>query len=180
MSVASLLSGPLPARAAVVAGAIGAVAITVLYLIRLRRRRVVVSFAPLWLDAAGPRRTTSWARRLRDLLSLLLALTLLGLLLLAAVDPRPTAADRAGRSLVILIDRSASMSARDGSGTRLEPRARAPSRSSTGWPPRIGRWSRRSRRTPSPRPDSRPTPAGCAARWRPSRPARSPVICRAR
>jgi len=120
MSVASLLSGPLPARAALVAGAIGAVAITVLYLIRLRRRRVVVSFAPLWLDAAGPRRTTSWARRLRDLLSVMLALTLLGLLLVAAVDPRPTAADRAGRSLVILIDRSASMSARDGTGTRLD------------------------------------------------------------
>jgi hypothetical protein len=116
MSVASLLSGPLPARAALIAGAIGAVAITVLYLVRLRRRRVVVSFAPLWLDAAGPRRTTSWARRLRDLLSLMLAMLLLGLLLLAAVDPRPTAADRAGRSLVILIDRSASMSARDGNG----------------------------------------------------------------
>jgi hypothetical protein len=135
MSVASLLSGPLPARAALIAGAIGAIAITVLYLVRLRRRRVVVSFASLWMDAAGPRRTTSWARRLRDLLSLMLALALLGLLLLAAVDPRPTAADRAGRSLVILIDRSASMSARDGhvgnvdnvgSTTRLDlARARA-------------------------------------------------------
>jgi hypothetical protein len=132
MSLASLLSGPLPARAAAVAGAIGAVAITVLYLVRLRRRRVVVSFAPLWLDAAGPRTTTSWARRLRDLLSVLLALAMLGLVLLAAVDPRPAAADRAGRSLVVLIDRSASMSARDGgrgassSNTRLDSaRARA-------------------------------------------------------
>jgi hypothetical protein len=133
MSLASLLSGPLPARAAAVAGAIGAVAITVLYLVRLRRRRVVVSFAPLWLEAAGPRTTTSWARRLRDLLSLLLALAMLGLVLLAAVDPRPAAADRAGRSLVVLIDRSASMSARDGdravvggSRTRLDSaRARA-------------------------------------------------------
>jgi VWA domain-containing protein len=126
MGVVLLLSGPLPARAALIAGAIGAVAITVLYLVRLRRRRVVVSFAPLWLDAAGPRRTTSWARRLRDLLSLMLAMTVLGLLLLAAVDPRPTAADRAGRSVVILIDRSASMAARDGSRTRLDAaRARA-------------------------------------------------------
>ena len=120
MNLASLLSGPLPARAAAVAGAIGAVAITALYLVRLRRRRVVVSFAPLWLDAIGPRRTTSWARRLRDLLSLLLAISLLGALLVAAVDPRPAAADRAGRSLVVLIDRSASMSARDGAGTRLD------------------------------------------------------------
>lgn len=129
MSFASLLSGPLPARAAAIAGAAGALAIVVLYLVRLRRRRVVVSFAPLWLPAAGPRRTTSWARRLRDLVSLLLALVLLGLVLLAAVDPRPAAADRAGRSLVVLIDRSASMSARDGQGTartRLDAaRARA-------------------------------------------------------
>jgi hypothetical protein len=126
MNLASLLSGPLPARAAAVAGAIGAVAITVLYLVRLRRRRVVVSFAPLWLDAVGPRRTTSWARRLRDLLSLLLAVAMLALVLLAAVDPRPASADRAGRSVVVLIDRSASMSARDGAGTRLDAaRARA-------------------------------------------------------
>jgi len=126
MNLASLLSGPLPARAAAVAGAIGAAAITALYLVRLRRRRVVVAFAPLWLDAIGPRRTTSWARRLRDLLSLLLALAMLGALLLAAVDPRPAAADRAGRSLVVLIDRSASMSARAGPGTRLDAaRARA-------------------------------------------------------
>src|SRR5262245_20834251 len=129
MNLASLLSGPLPPRAAAVAGVAGAAAITVLYLIRLRRRRVIVPFAPLWLAAAGPRRTTSWARRLRDVVSLLLALVLLGLVLLAAVDPRPAAADRAGRSLVVLIDRSASMSARDGtarSTTRLDAaRARA-------------------------------------------------------
>src|SRR4029079_19055287 len=89
MSLASLLSGPLPARAAAVAGAIGAAAITALYLVRLRRRRVVVAFAPLWLDALGPRRTTRWARRLRDLLSLLLALSLLGAGLLAPARPPP-------------------------------------------------------------------------------------------
>jgi hypothetical protein len=126
MNLASLLSGPLPARAAAIAGAVGAAAITILYLVRLRRRRVVVPFAALWLDAVGPRRTTRWARRLRDLLSLLLALAILSALLLGAVDPRPAGADRAGRSLVVLIDRSASMSARDGSGTRLDvARARA-------------------------------------------------------
>lgn len=126
MNFATLLSAPLPARAAALAGAIGAVTITVLYLIRLRRRRMVVPFAALWLSAAGPRRTTRWARRLRDLLSLLMALAVLGLLLLAAADPRPAAADRAGRSIVVLVDRSASMSAREGSGTRLDvARARA-------------------------------------------------------
>ena len=64
MSLAALMSGPLPARAAAVAAAVGGAAIIALYLVRLRRRRVVVSFAPLWLSAAGPRTTTSWARRL--------------------------------------------------------------------------------------------------------------------
>src|SRR3954469_7849530 len=99
MNLVSLLSGPLPARGAAVAGANGAVAITALYLVRLRRRRVAVSFAPLWLDALGPRRTASWARRLRDLLSLLLALSLLGGLLVAAVGPPPAPGGRgrAGR-----------------------------------------------------------------------------------
>ena len=129
MNLASLLSGPLPARAAAVAGAIGgAAAITALYLVRLRRRRVVVSFAPLWLDAVGPRRTDQLgAPAARSAVAAAGAGAARRCVLLAAVDPRPAAADRAGRSLVVLIDRSASMSARDGAGdaARRRPRARA-------------------------------------------------------
>jgi uncharacterized protein (DUF58 family) len=126
MDLARLLSDPLPARVATAAAAAGTVAITILYFVRLRRRRVVVPFAPLWLDASGPRQTTSWARHLRNLLSLLLALVLLHLILLATVDPRASAAAAGGRNLVVLIDRSASMSARDAAGTRLHAaRARA-------------------------------------------------------
>ena len=125
-------SGALSTTATIAVGAVGAVALTVLYLLRLRRREVVVSFAPLWLGAPGARRQTRWAERLRHWLSLLLALAIYGLVLLAAFDPRPAARDGAGRSLVILIDRSASMAARDEStsdpsdGTRLAAaRARA-------------------------------------------------------
>ena len=114
MGLGRLLSGPLSASAVLVATAIGAAVIGVLYLVRLRRRRVVVSFAPLWLDAAGPRRTTTWARRLRDLLSFLLATALLALVVAATMDTRASTADADGRSLVVLIDRSASMSARVG------------------------------------------------------------------
>jgi hypothetical protein len=122
----SLFSGALSGTAAAIAGAVGAVALTVLYLLRMRRREVVVPFAPFWLGVAGQQRTPFWARRLRHLLSLLLALTLYGLMLLGARDPRAAATDRAGRSVVILIDRSASMSARDEPGTRLgAARARA-------------------------------------------------------
>jgi hypothetical protein len=119
MNLGSLFSGALSGTAAAIAGAVGAVALTVLYLLRLRRREVVVPFAPFWLGLAGQQRTPFWARRLRHLVSLALAMTLFGLILLAARDPRPAAMDRAGRSIVILIDRSASMSARDEPGTRL-------------------------------------------------------------
>ena len=126
MRFGSLFSGALSGTAAAIAGAVGLVALTVLYLLRMRRREVVVPFAPFWLGVAGQQRTPFWARRLRHLLSLLLALAMYGLILLAARDPRAAATDRAGRSVVILIDRSASMSARDEPGTRLAAaRARA-------------------------------------------------------
>jgi len=101
------------------AGALGTAAIAALYLIRTRRRRVVVAFAPLWLGLAGEAQTVRWARRWRHWLSLALALAVFGAIWIGGRDPRPVAIDRAGRSLVVLIDRSASMSARDQPGTRL-------------------------------------------------------------
>src|SRR5215510_4929360 len=112
------------ATAAVAAA--GAAALTGLYLLRLRRRRVIVAFAPLWLEHAGERRSEVWARRLRRWLSLAVQLVIFALILLAAADPRPATADRAGRSVVVLVDRSASMSATDEPGSRLHAaRARA-------------------------------------------------------
>jgi hypothetical protein len=97
----------------------GAAILTGLYLLKPRRRRVVVAFAPLWMAAAGERRSERWARRLRRWLSLALQLVVLALLLVAAADPRPSAAEAAGRTVVVLVDRSASMSATDEPGTRL-------------------------------------------------------------
>lgn len=99
--------------------AVGAGLFTGLYLLKLRRRRVVVSFSPLWMPQFGERRYQRWARRLRRWLSLLLQLMFLALVLVAAADPRPAGVGGAGRHVVILIDRSASMSARDEPGTRL-------------------------------------------------------------
>jgi hypothetical protein len=106
----------------------GAALLTGLYLLKPRRRRVVVAFAPLWLPAAGERRSERWARRLRRWLSLALQALVFGLLLTGAADPRPGGADLAGRTIVVLVDRSASMSAADEPGTRLgaaRERARA-------------------------------------------------------
>ncbi len=117
-------TGALSTTAGVLIGVAGAAAITALYLLRLRRRRVVVAFAPLWLGAAGAERAARRTRRLRHWLSLALALGLFAAILLGAVDlgremPGRGALDRSGRSLVLLIDRSASMSATDEAGSRL-------------------------------------------------------------
>ena len=109
----------LSAGAAVGLAVAGAAVLTGLYLLKPRRRRVVVAFAPLWSAGVGERRSERWARRLRRWLSLALQLAIFVLVLLAAADPRPVAADHAGRSVVVLVDRSASMSATDEPGTRL-------------------------------------------------------------
>jgi hypothetical protein len=114
-----LFSEGLSRTATAAIGAAGAAAIVALYLLRLRRREVVVAFAPFWLGPAGAARSTRRARRVRHWVSLALALALFGLMLLAAANPRPGGADPSGRSVVFLIDRSASMSARDGGGDRL-------------------------------------------------------------
>jgi hypothetical protein len=117
--LARLGSGALSARALAAIGAAGAAAIVGLYLLRLRRRRLVVAFAPLWLGTAGEQHAARRTRRLRHWLSLALALALFGTILLAAADPRETAVAQGGRSIVLLLDRSASMSATDEPGTRL-------------------------------------------------------------
>ncbi|HSY37944.1 MAG TPA: VWA domain-containing protein [Polyangia bacterium] len=117
-------TGALSTTGAALIGVAGAAVITALYLLRLRRRRVVVAFAPLWLGAAGAERAARRTRRLRHWLSLALALGLFAAILLGAVDlgrerPGRGALDRGGRSVVLLIDRSASMSATDEAGSRL-------------------------------------------------------------
>src|SRR5262245_44593887 len=106
----------------------GCAALLVLYLLRERMRRLTVAFVPLWDSSPGKRQRERLGRQLRRLLSLLLQLVLLFLLLIAAADPQPSALAAGGRTLLLLIDRSASMGAREGDRTRLlqaRERARA-------------------------------------------------------
>lgn len=117
--IGGFVFGGLGSATALAAGAAAAVVLTGLYLLKLRRRRVLVPFAPLWLPAGGERRSERLARRLRRWLSLLVQLVFVALVLLAAADPQSANIDRSGRSLLILVDRSASMSATDEEGTRL-------------------------------------------------------------
>jgi hypothetical protein len=90
--------------------------ITLLYLLKLRRRRVTVPFSPIWSRVLQTQARTSWLDRLKRLVSWLLQLAFAAMIVFAIADPRPEEEDLVGRNLVLLIDTSASMSAIDVSG----------------------------------------------------------------
>ncbi|MBM4037509.1 MAG: VWA domain-containing protein [Planctomycetes bacterium] len=93
----------------------------VLYLFRRKPRTVRVSTLLFFKSLAREHRESEWLRRLKRLLSLLL--NILAILAVVAALARPVVSPRAGslRSVVVLIDRSASMAAADGRGvSRLD------------------------------------------------------------
>ena len=100
-------------------GAAG-LAVVGLYLLKLRRRVAVVPFAALWERILRDKEATTLFSKLKRVLSLLLQLLLLALLVLALGDPRPTENLWKGRTLVVLVDASASMQATDVAPNRLE------------------------------------------------------------
>ncbi len=99
-------------------GAVG-LAVTVLYVLKLRRRVVAVPFAPLWERILRDKEATSLFSKLKRLLSLLLQLALLALLCLALGDPRAAESLLKGRTIVVLVDASASMQATDVAPSRI-------------------------------------------------------------
>jgi hypothetical protein len=112
---------------AAVAAGLAALAVGA-YVLRMRRRRFEVPFSTLWQRVLREKETTSLWRRLRRLLSLLLQLAILAFLLLAAADPRIGDADDAARNVVVIVDASASMKARDAGDDGDEPRIDAAKR----------------------------------------------------
>lgn len=106
-----LASSSLLAFAAAAAALIG-----LAYVIKLRRRRFEVPFARLWHQALGQKDAASWWQRMQRVASLLLMLIIAGLLFFAALDPTFGSAPRDARNVVVIIDTSASMQARDDSG----------------------------------------------------------------
>src|SRR2546421_2087879 len=112
-----------PLTAAIAAG-IAVPALLILYFLKLRRREMAVSSTLLWRKAIQDLQVNAPFQRLRRNLLLLLQLLLLAFLLLAFSRPVSNYTRGAGKSTVILIDRSASMSAKDagpkGDLTRLE------------------------------------------------------------
>jgi hypothetical protein len=94
-------------------------ALAAAHLVGRRRRRIVVSTLDPWSFAQGPLRRTRLGWRMQRWLAFLLHAAILLLLLLALADPRPGAGEDGGRSIALLLDRSASMAAVADGKTRL-------------------------------------------------------------
>src|SRR5947209_11581521 len=86
-------------------------ALLILYFLKLRRREMPVSSTLLWKKAIQDLQVNAPFQKLRRNLLLLLQLLLLVLLTLALSRPVANFTPGAGKITVILIDRSASMSA---------------------------------------------------------------------
>ncbi|MEZ4383721.1 MAG: VWA domain-containing protein [Nannocystaceae bacterium] len=89
--------------------AAGAGVITLLYLLKMRRREIEVPFAALWDRVTRVSDARRIWRRLRRLLSWVIQLLILSAIALALGDPRPDVWLREPRTLAIVVDRSASM-----------------------------------------------------------------------
>jgi hypothetical protein len=103
--------------------ALGAVVLVIsAYIIKMRRRRFEVPFAQLWQRVLQQKDANSLWKQLKRLISMLLILGILGVILFAALDPTLGAVDRKARSVVILVDASASMKAMDGDAAGKQSR----------------------------------------------------------
>ena len=96
-----------------IAGAAAALAVSA-YIIKMRRRRFEVPFSRLWKRVLEQKDANALWKQLKRLISLLLILLILGIILFAALDPTLGAVSREARSVVVLVDASASMTAMDG------------------------------------------------------------------
>lgn len=112
--------GPIPlAIWAWIAGGAALLAVSA-YIIKMRRRRFEVPFSRLWQRVLEQKDANALWKQLKRLISLLLMLLILGIIMFAALDPTLGGVSRKARSVVVLLDASASMTAMDGdeAGTR--------------------------------------------------------------
>ena len=92
-----------------------------LYLFRRRAKRVPVSTLLFFRSLAREHQESAWLRQLKRILSLLLTLAVIAFGVLALARPAADAGADTPGSMVILLDRSASMAATDAQGqTRLK------------------------------------------------------------
>lgn len=100
----------------VIAAGVVIPSLLVLYFLKLRRREMVISSTFLWKKAIQDLQVNAPFQKLRRNLLMLLQLLLLLALILALARPVSNYRPGAGKRTVILIDRSASMSAVDSKG----------------------------------------------------------------
>jgi len=96
-----------------------AVPIVVFYILKIRLRRVPVSTLLFWQQIFEEKKPRSLWQRLRHLISLLLQLAFLALLVCALADPLFRWQQQQARRIVLVVDNSTSMNARDVAPTRL-------------------------------------------------------------
>src|SRR3954469_16716930 len=99
--------------AATIAAGIAVPALLILYFLKLRRRELAVSSTLLWKKAIQDLQVNAPFQKLRRNLLLILQMALLLALCLALTRPVTFFHPGAGKTTVILIDNSASMSAAD-------------------------------------------------------------------
>lgn len=105
---------------AAIAAAVAIPSLLLLYFLKLRRREMPISSTLLWKKAIQDLQVNAPFQKLRRNLLLLLQLLLLLILCLALARPTMNYSQGAGLYTVILIDRSASMSATDNGKVRLD------------------------------------------------------------
>lgn len=115
-----LIAFPGLSPSALVLSLLGVSALTVLlYILRLRRRPLLVPFLPLWENLLLDKQATALKSRLQRFLSLLLSLLLVGALVLALASPRLDT-EKHGRSVVVLLDVGAAMAEQESGVSRLD------------------------------------------------------------
>lgn len=95
-------------------------ALVALYFLKLKRKSVVTSSTLLWKRSLEDVRANAPFQKLRRSWLLLLQLLVLTGLILAAWQPRLSSTGAGGRSLIVLVDTSASTAAREKEGIRLD------------------------------------------------------------
>jgi hypothetical protein len=93
-------------------------AIVLLYMVKLRRRRIEVPYSVIWQKILLDRKARSLWQRLKRFASLLIQLLILLLLIVALRDPRPEGEPTQGRHIILVMDTSASMASLDLPGGR--------------------------------------------------------------
>ena len=106
--------------AGAIAGAVGAGLVLLMYMLRLRRRPVLVSSTLLWRRAVRDLEGNVPWQRLSPTMLLLMHLLIVALLALAIARPVSDTDLADGQRVALIIDTSASMNAIEGEGTLIE------------------------------------------------------------